>query len=242
MTKQLKPFRLINDSELKFLHDDIKQKLDRWNAEYALFPLSFNLNRLSKINIKSHQAAIMLTENKPLALLMPDDDHLMKHCLFGDESACFNNASELLFIDLLKDLLGVTTLTRQSHSQLINSEDWFYKGSPALSLIFNSGSHIMTLYLHPQWVLAALPIRAFTLTSLEHFETALMSQTLDLHVELTPITLRVEDIMQLQIGNVIKTDHPLNQALQLKHQHKTLDYCQLGEQQSFKSIQISRPL
>ena len=69
-------------------------------------------------------------------------------------------------------------------------------------------------------------------------EETLTYQRLKCQVNLAPFSLTLNDLMQLKIGDLIKTDHRLNEPLVLKHQEQVICPVTLGEMNFFKSIQI----
>jgi len=209
-----KPYRLINDPELKMLQQEFDNKLQRWNDEHAMFPLTSILGR-------STQHADFTR-----------DLSIIKQSLFGDESNCFNALTETLFKELLNQLLG---------TQLLDPiEDWFYTGTPALTLTLCCAGKTMTLYLHPQWVLNALASENNPKKPISTLHQALSAQHIDLHIELNPVPLKLTDIARLSVGDIIKTDHPITKPAKLSHQQKPICSVDIGESNSFKSIQIAR--
>lgn len=242
MTSNLKPFRLVNDLEINAILLDMNNKIEDWNKEHALFPLSVNLSRSMKPHLNTQKLTLLMSDNDPIGILIGSDNHLMNYTLFGDLSDSFNTTSQIVLLNLLKELLGITTRFHPNESQVFTFENWFYKGSPSLCLSLICKTHIINIHLHPQWVMKALPKSVSSQKSLKRLEDVLAHQTINLEAELMSMQLQLADIMQLQIGDIIKTDHQLTKPVLLKHQHQILGYGELGEQQSYKSIQILRPL
>ena len=100
----------------------------------------------------------------------------------------------------------------------------------------------MTLYLHPQWVLQALPPHEIVQKPTGNLHDALDPQLLHWHVELSPVSLQLEDMIRLQVGDVIRTDHPLTMPLLLKNNQQTVCHVEIGETNHYKSIQITSSL
>ena len=73
--------------------------------------------------------------------------------------------------------------------------------------------------LNPQWVLAALP-KSITKKPITRLHEALSTQEVDLQVELTPLKLKLADIIRLHVGDVIKTDHPITEPAKLPFSRK----------------------
>ena len=209
-----KPYRLINRSELNALQQTVEQKLQVWNDAHALFPLSCTLT---------------LIKPKPAAIC---DLSIIKHSLFGDQSDCFNTLTQMLFNELLTQLPGIQSIPLQ--------EDWFYKGSPSLTLTLINACGSMPLYLDSQWVLKNLPTCQSSTIPPVRLHEALASQDVVLHIELNPLPLKLADILRLQIGDVIKTDHPTTEPVKLTHQQQDICTVDIGESNQYKSIQITR--
>ena len=232
-----KPYRLISDAELCGIQTAFEMRLAAWNDTHALFPLKCTLHRSDLSEPRPLGSVTEITdENGPAALLIEDDYITLKHAVFGDASDCFNPVSETLLLTLLTQLLGKQSIHLESGVQNPTMNDWHYLGSPSLTLTL---SH-MTLYLHPQWVLSALPPCPLTLGPITRLNDALRSISLDLQIELNPIPLHLKDMMGLQVGDVIKTEHRITTPVVLSHQQHTVCHASIGETESYKSIQITR--
>lgn len=217
MTSTFKPYRLINALELQSLQQDFDNTLQHWNKEHALFPLSCRLD---------------LGPTKPSQIINSHDISTIKHSLFGDESTCFDAIAEDLFTTLLNQLFGT-----QPKAPV---DDWFYPGSPALTLTLSCSDKTMQLYIDPQWVLNALPSHTYRKPSATPLQDALATQQIKLHVELTSLPLSLSEILRLQVGDVIKTDHPITEPAQLVQHDLPICSVDIGKFNSYKSIQIMR--
>lgn len=218
----IKPYRLINDIELAWLQKKIQLALQEWNDTHALFPLSCKLSLAPTTTLNDDEWA-----TAQLSQLS-----VIKHCLFGDNSNCFNHSAKTLFLKLLNTLFG---------TQLPDpKKDWFYTGSPSLTLTLRCINKTMALYLNPQWVLATLPSTHVNEKPVSTLQEALSSKRVQLQVELTPLRLKLTDVMQLNTGDVIKTDHPIHEPAYLSHQKKHLCNVDIGQSNSFKTIKITR--
>ena len=218
MNAKFKPYRLINDHELRQLKQTFDEQLQRWNETYALFPLKCALSR-------SSMHLFTGANNNDLSLI--------KYCLFGELADCFNSVTEIVFIELLNQLFGTQPIAP--------SDDWIYPGSPSLTLTLSQANQTKNIYIPPEWVLNTLPVQKTIQNSTADLHHALAAQQLDLHVELNTLPLKLADIMRLQVGDVIQFDHPITQAARLVHQQKTICDVELGAADSYKSIQIARP-
>lgn len=248
MNSTCKPYRLINTQELNELQLAFEKKLQLWNEQYALSPLSCELTRNPTPPIQ-HTCLMFYGNAHPIALLHSNSPlplvgeglgvrvnvrAIIKHHLFGNTADCFNTISDTLFITLINQLFDTPTSQLQIEPNL---DEWFYHGSPCLALTFNT----ITLYLHPQWVLNALPSHTKTQNIITNLTDALDPQPIQLQVELNPVSLRLNDVIRLQVGDVIKTDHPITTPLQLKQNQHLICTVEIGETHSYKSVQLTRP-
>ena len=230
MNSIFKPYRLINDMELATLQQSFDTALQGWNNLHAMFPLSCRLG-LGPTKPANHDHC--WAKAQPTCKTDNHDLSVIKQSLFGDQSDCFNTLAEALFMDLLNQLLGT-----QSPEPM---DDWFYTGTPSLTLTLCCAGKTIALYLHPEWVLDALPLQTLSKKQLSTLDQALTTQPVNLNVELNPLSLKLADILRLSIGDVIKTDHPITEPAQLSHQNKSICNVEIGISNSYKSIQISRP-
>lgn len=233
MTKRFKPFRLINQSELNKLQQDFKHRLQEWNEEFALFPLTFELQCNPKPPAFTDTAEFV-TDNQAIALLPKQDLSVMAHCLLGEVADCFKDISANMLADLLRRLLGEGVLQDKDYTH----DEWFYNGSPALVMTLSSGTYSLKAYLHPQWILDALPQNIPLTKPKIPLQEALDSQLLHCQVELHTLSLQLDKLLRLKPGDVIKTDQPLTTPLLLKHRQQTVCHVDIGEISQSKSIQI----
>lgn len=228
----MKPFRLINQRESLFLEATLSRRLKEWCDRYAINPLSchISLNTEAAEDVASirHYAS----DNTPICLSSSKASSFIQQVVFGQIAKSFDAIAEQLHIDLLNLLCDTTSLHQQVTFDRL---DWFYKGSPCISLSIESNDASLVLYFHPTWVINALP-QTESLTPLTPLNEALNEASLTMHVVLNSFTLPLSNISQLQVGDVIKTDHPLSTPLSLTHVCNTICHVELGEQ----SIQITR--
>ena len=227
MKSPFKPYRLINGIERSLLQQRFEQQLLPWNEQHALFPLSIRL-RLSPTTAPQQNVCWA----KAQATWCTPDLSMIQNSLFGDESPCFHRVTETLFNALITDLFG--------DEPLDPIEDWFYPGTPSLTLTFVSADQTKAVYLHPQWVIKALPAHQTAKQSTVSLHQALATQSIPLNVDLMPITLNVSDILRMQIGDLIKTDHPVTEPAALFYEQTSIASVEIGESNSYKSIQITR--
>ncbi|MFC3909492.1 FliM/FliN family flagellar motor C-terminal domain-containing protein [Legionella dresdenensis] len=236
---QAKAYRLINSHELNQLNQYFAARLQIWNEQYALFALGCHLSVQPKPELTGAKPLIARNDGDMLALIDSEDWSTLQYCLFGDNAGCFTAISRKMFINLLEYLTEAVEIDLQS--QAIDYQDWFYPGAPTLMLTLTSAVQSLNLHFHPLWVLNRLPKFKADKTPPD-LNSALNEQKLQLAVELLPLKLPMQSIMRLQVGDVIKTDHPLVKPLLLKGQHQPVCQVRAGQIQSQKSIQITREL
>ncbi len=238
MNSKFKPYRLINCTELRDLQQAFACKLQAWNDVHALFPLSCQLRRNPKLPGSLKFDNLTNAANSGIALLDKSCLSLIKYSLFDDTSDCFDAVAESLFMALLSQLLGAAVLKETIEKWVI--EDWFYTGAPTCALTLTCANESITIYLHPQWVSDALPSNYRSTKSPVTLHEALATQRLQLHVTLNPLPLKLADVIRLQVGDVIKTDHPITDPLALTHQQQTICNVDIGKLNTTKSILTSR--
>lgn len=226
-----KPYRLMGESERFALLQTFSHRLQEWNEPHALIPLSCDLALFTHW---VHQDHSELTDAGVVIgrMVMTDSSLIKRHC-FGDEAACFDEVSDTLFMRLLQHLLDAPGLKRDLQPVDIDVSEWFYKGAPSLVLTVN---HAVTLYLHPEWVMSALSANIKSQKPLASLQSALESQSIELQLCLTPLTLKLDELSRLQVGDVIKTDHLTATPLLLMHHHTSVASAEMGHQ----TIQITR--
>lgn len=244
MNECLKPFRLINIRELKELEQSFAKKIQLWNEQYALFALAGSLSACPTSNEWGMGYVFVTKEEQPIALLVQQDLAVLKQSLFGDTSDCFNSIAEMQLGLVLQQVIGIESLQKKPLNGANNwvREEWFYTGSPTLALSLKVKEQALTVYLHPKWVLQALPRSAGIKPSKIDLEEALSPQLLEWQVELTPMRLQVKNMLSLRVGDVIKTDHLLSTPLLLKHQQQTVCHGEIGKTNHYKSIKITSSL
>jgi hypothetical protein len=165
---------------------------------------------------------------------------LIKQSLFAEQANCFDAVSETLFLELLKGLFASDYLALQSLT--IPIKEWFYPGSPCLPMTLSNEAATLRLYLHPRWVLSKLPQSENKPQILRKRSTALDAQELLFRVELSPLKLSLGKVMCLQVGDLIKTAHSLDKPLILLAQQEKICEVELTKNQTYKSVQLRRPL
>ena len=220
MKQVFKPYRLINQLELTQLQQKLELTLQNWNNTHAMLPMTCRLG-LGPTTLDPHRANSQTTRLS-----------LIKHSLFGDQSSCFDAHAEELLAELLTEWFG-----SQSPEP---KEDWFYIGTPSLTLTLSCFEHEANFYLNPQWVLSNLPSEHVVKNPVATLHQALATQHIDLTVVLTPLPLKLADLFRLSVGDLITTDHAITQPAYLyHHQHRVCDV-EIGELNSFKTIKTTR--
>lgn len=238
MTRVFRPYRLINSQERQFLQKTLEQALVTWNTDYALYQLSCRIEKSAKPTTGDQTVFWSDDGNQPLVLCTDADYSLISYGLFGEMDTAYAPVCESFFQILLQQLSGSNRPLLQNALTRQQQTEWFYPGAPFLALTLMAGDCSKTLYWHPQWVLSRLPATKLSHRPLTALTDALDDQILAGHVELAPFSLPLSTLLNLQRGNVIKTDHPLSEPLWLKTNHQTLCQVDLGKTESCKSILI----
>lgn len=235
---KLKPFRLLSRSALMVLKSRITQQLQQWQDEYAQMPLRCQLERTSIDSSITQLCWLLSTEDQPIALMPHPNLSEFNKCLFGQHEAGFERINQILFVQCIAQLLDTKPLRSQPLDQSFDIDSCFYPGAPLVTLTLQD----TPLYLHPKWTIDALPRSTLNTLPLTRPSIALDQQPVALQVELSPLSLPLHDLIHLKIGDVIKTDHPLDDPMKLKHQHHAICNVQLGEYLRQKTIQLTRTL
>lgn len=231
----MKPYRLINASEMQELHQHFSQVLQQWNDEYCVSPLSLHCVTTSK-NYHAINAAMI----PDLALVEGDYLSVINQALFGNDKPCFNLASQKLWITLLNNLFKTEQCDLPQSIQ--ENPRWFYAGSTSLSLTLCCNENNFTLILNPDWVYQQLPESKVMQSELHSLNDALAEQTVSLCLELVPSTLSVKNITDIQVGDVLSTNHPLTSTLRVTRGNQLFAQAELGQSSQHKSILLKRPL
>ncbi|MFI4918190.1 MAG: FliM/FliN family flagellar motor C-terminal domain-containing protein [Legionellales bacterium] len=233
----IRPYRLINASELHALTVALEQALQQWNEEYSLFPITVQLSLPAK-NAAWHHATAVQAHNGTLALIETNHLTLIKQALFGEQDPCFNPSGQMFFLILLQRLFK-TECSMPSSNVSESPENWFYSGSTCLLLTLSCHTASAVLVLSPDWVYQQLPKNHAT-SSLNTIDQALAEQKVTLNVELLPITLRLNQLMSLKAGDVIASDHLLSTPLRLTQEKQVVAHTELGLSAQHKSIILKR--
>lgn len=238
MKESIKPFRLINCVEIKQLNDEFTERLIHWNDQYALLPLSGQITQADGIMFnKGH--ILYYDAQQPVVLISQEIIPLIKTSLFKDLNSCFDTISCTALRTLLVSLTQLPTIQEQTHkSMTFNPESWFYKGAPTLAYSLKLDTHLAHIILSPEWVLNKLPLLKKNNQPLNDLEEALGPQQIKCNVQLDAIRLKLNDIINLKVGDVIKTDQKCTTSFTLKQIQQSICQVDLGEHQQFKSIQI----
>lgn len=230
-----KPYRLINPKEVIYFQKKFKQELAEWNQLYAQNPLDIELGFVLNFD---RDFLLLKQEENPLALVDKNYLSSLKTSVFSDNSACFDAFCEDIFMDLLKQLLILDSLKLASNSTEKN--EWIYPGSPALVLTFSNLECGFTLCLHPKWILANLPKVLVKAKAPNTVDKALAKQELELSIQFEPQFLSLNQLTNLQVGDVIKTSHLLDKPLFLQYEKQQIGEAKAGQFEHYKSIQVRK--
>ncbi|RAP36962.1 hypothetical protein B1207_05900 [Legionella quinlivanii] len=235
MNQTLKPYRLINPSEINRLSQHFHRVLQAWNDVYTLSTASVYLQRTRPVEA-SRMLYLYNQKGELIGFIPPAFFENLQHVIFGSSSSCFRGVNEQIIHELLSALFKDKHLSTQEEQ--LDSQEWFYWGSPCLELELTFGQTTISLFLHPRWVVEQLPVLSGN-APLSPLENNLSDEPLELEIKLLSFTMNLADLLTLKPGEVIKTDHPQNEDLLLKHQQLTLCTVHKGINDGYKSIQIA---
>ncbi|MFI4962595.1 MAG: FliM/FliN family flagellar motor C-terminal domain-containing protein [Legionellales bacterium] len=233
----MKPYRLINSKELHTLQQQVDKVLEHWNDTYSIEPLRAQLFPWVKSHTLTDSLAI-LQNQKTQALMDRHYLSVMNQAVFNTDAPCFNSASQELFISLINQLFDTNNCSIQN--DLVTPPNWFYKGTTCLRVSLSCASSNCSLILNPDWVYQQLPNIHLSKSKPSSLEAALGMQQLDLNLELIPVLLPLKQILALQKGDVIATDHALTKHLRLTQNQFLIAEAQLAPSECPKSIIIKR--
>jgi len=233
----IKPYRLINSLEMAGLNHHFNQVLQEWSEEYAQKSLTMTLSAPPE-QYKLPKACPIFAEGELLALI--DDDYLnrINNLLFGENHSCFNATSSELLLLLIQRLFKVDhCLLEPGHQP---SPHWIYKGSTCLLLHLGSAQVHLSLIINPDWIYQNLTPICLGKNHLDSLDEALTKEVLNLNLESIPLSLPINQLINMQIGDVITTDHPLTTPLRLMQNEQLIAQVDLGQSSPYKSIMIKR--
>ncbi|MDI1352532.1 MAG: FliM/FliN family flagellar motor C-terminal domain-containing protein, partial [bacterium] len=207
--------------------------VNRWNDEYCIKPLTLSISIPSKSDERNNSLCFHELDY-PLALLEPNYLEFIGPALFGEFHMSFNEISTKLFGQLLNQLFQKSDGLIDEQASLENQ--WLYPGSTCLFLNLHCQQKQMTLILNPDWVYNELPAFKNKENQLSSLNEALSDQTVRFNVDLLPLNLTLKQVLNLQVGDVLVTDHPLNEPLRLILEHQLVTTADLGQLSSQKSI------
>jgi hypothetical protein len=231
----MNPYRLINSVELGQLYTQFSAPLDYWNQQYCLHPLTLKISIPTEEYINSHTCYVEGNDGQLLACISDDFYRVINYSLFGQEDSCFNSCSEELFILLLKQLFTTDSYLLNSRKQEVN---WLYPGSTCLLVTLHCHSSSILMLLNPTWVHQNLALHKKCERGIISLDEALGEESLTLNLELCSMNLSIKQLVDLQIGDLISTDHKQTSPLQLMHEKKTYATAELGKKDDNKSIII----
>ncbi|KTD45380.1 Surface presentation of antigens (SPOA) [Legionella quinlivanii] len=234
MNQTLKPYRLINPSEISKLSRHFHSVLQPWNAVYTLSSASVYLQRACPAEA-SRILSLYNQTGELIGFISPSFFENLQQVIFGSSSSCFRGVNEQISHELLSALFQDNLSTQEEQ---LDIQEWFYRGSPCLELGLTFDQTTTSLFLHPRWVVEQLPVLSGN-ALLSPLESSLSDEQLELEIKLLSFTMNLADLLTLKPGEVIKTDHPQNEDLLLKHQQLTLCTVHKGSNDGYKSIQIA---
>jgi hypothetical protein len=230
----MKPYRLINSVELEQIQARFRQSLATWNEQYSLHPLSLQVSIPDKDYIITQNGLIDSGTYQPIMLIDEGHQSLINYALFGVLDDDFNATSDKLMLHLFTQMLHSAPCAMSSNQV---PTDWIYPGSTCLLLTFSCEQHALLCLLNPEWVYHLLSADKHRKPKALHtLDEALAYKQLTLSLELDAINIPFKQLMELQLGDVLVTDHKLAQPLNLIHEQKHVASTELGQQSEYKSV------
>lgn len=233
----MKPYRLINTFELKQLHQQLTQVIEHWGDDYCMHPLTTEVVKPLKENFEFEVTGIY--QNQEL-LAVTSLDYLSKinQLLFGEDLDDFSPCSQILLDELFQSLYG--TIEEPYELRTIQAPLWQYSGSTSLVLKITDADHCLELLLSPEWVYSKLPQKQGLAPPITPINEVVTHEALSLSVDIIIPKLALQDLLGLEPGDILSTDHLLSSPLHLKHGKTDLAEIELGKTLHNKSIQIKR--
>lgn len=230
----MKTYRLIKASERQKLQSLLMTRLKNWCQCYSVSPISLRLLPPSPLPenpslVTAAGMAFMLLEDNYLSFFTP--------LLFKEDNSSFHSVSTLLVKKLIGDLLDIETCSLEHQ---FTQPDWSYTGSAALLLELSVERHSLRALISPDWVYAQLSPLQSSKNPLADLEQAVAAFPLQLDLTLRPLKLPLKQLVDLEIGDVISSDHPINTPVLLKHKDRILAEAELGQSNNQKSILLKR--
>lgn len=233
----MKPYRLINSQELKQLTEQFSTILAEWSQHYCLHPIQCTLSLPSTQDFFIETGYVKDEQGQTLACIHDEIIPIMQDALFGEPLEAFNSTSDTLFLHLMSCLFEREPCIVTNSRNVNNKNTWLYPGSAALLLELNSPTQEMTLLINPEWVHNALPLQT-PRGALHSLEETLEAQPLTLHLELSAMHLPIKHLAELQVGDLLVTDHLLSNPMFLNQGKKAFATAELGTTSYYKSTQL----
>lgn len=234
----IKPFRLINTLELNTLTSHFSPVLQHWSDEYAMASCTLQLT-LPPENYSPANIVHIRSGDGALAMIEAHYSEVMNHILFGEHKSCFNSVSQELLLILLNDLFKVDNCIVEDNIHK-SPPNWFYKGSTCLLLTLSTEQNGVTIIINPDWVYQTFPLGKSVSTNFSSLDEALGDQLLNINLELLPFHLPINQLINIQVGDVIATDHSLATPLRVMQENQVLAHAELGQSAHYKSILLKR--
>lgn len=235
-----KPYRIMNAIELEQIKKQCSEVIQSWRETYCLYPLDFIMTPPEKGKRPEMMYPIQ-QNNSPVAFIEKSALSFTNWVLFGEDLPAFNECSkELLFLFIQSLFSNENCLMKEEETVL---PDWFYPGSTSLILTLFSHGKTLDLIISPEWVHNKLPQKNNKESlSPGSLDEALDQITIQLSLQLAPMTIPLEQLIHLQKGDLLVTDHSLLNPIQIVHTHQPIAEAELGSSASHKSIILTRCL
>jgi hypothetical protein len=232
----MRPYRFINTFELNQINKRFQQIIEHWNNDFSLHPIHLAVRLPSLYEAENIRWSISNSLFQPLAVSNTKIHELLNYCLFGELNSYFDQLSDELFLSLMSQLLNSDSCFYERLDQV--NYDWIYQGSPCLLVQLNCQSHQLALLLNPSWVHKNLLPLSTKQPTTYVLEELLGKKLLTMRAELNPMKIPFNQLVDLQIGDVLLTDHGINQPIRLLQKEKPFASADLGQMLENKSLFI----
>ncbi len=230
----IRPFRLLSATEINHLAPRV-QALKQSLSEHGEIE-TIELSQTTSAAL-AEPCLLFYSENYLLAAISKQNMPAFQKWLLNnkDEHEIYQKVSEQVITKALKAFFNVSELIIKAGH---HPEDWFYRGSPCLEIHLKLRSNDFNLYINPQWInQQALPLQEKKL-NLAKLSDCLGNERIELNLQFTGFELSLQELAELNEGDVIELDHSITMPLILTINNKPLSPATLGSKQQMKAIKL----
>lgn len=228
----MKPFRMLTSMEEKQLDQHIRETFNQWLQQYAL--MEADVYQSKDINYPLTQALVNKSQ-QALIVLSKNWLQFWTELLFDCDADVFYPTTKNIVLSYFNDLAGESLLMDEAY---YSGDLWQYFGTPAQSFCFKSKNSETMMVLSPDVVLKRLGTSKTSAKPLTPITECIDEKSLSFDVECSLGHITLQDIRQLQAGDVLVSDIPVGSPIYLTHDGQKQAEVVLGQQSGKKSIKI----